>query len=153
MHQESASNIVIVGGLGGKGGKGAMRGGDGGRGEGPRLLKEDVFLFASINGGTGGAGGEGGATGGSGGTGESPRLAEPLVPPGTRLPDDLSVQDFCKKYGLHHALISFLEEQGFTTVGALAFLNTFTLEDAGLRMGQIAELKNALNKLVDDDGW
>ncbi|KAJ6587837.1 hypothetical protein B0H10DRAFT_2233887 [Mycena sp. CBHHK59/15] len=141
---------VIWGGRGGPGGASFTgQGGKGGRGEGPRLVQEDdANLFASIQGGIGGKGGEGGTKSGET-SAEWLQLAEPLVPPQKLLPT-LSLKFFCERYDLSVDIASFLAREGFRTVKALSLVDTYTLEDAGLRKDHIAELKMALAKLLDD---
>ncbi|KAJ7853239.1 hypothetical protein B0H13DRAFT_1203529 [Mycena leptocephala] len=145
-----SSTINIHGGLGGPGGR-VQRGG--------RPLEADQVI-SLIQGGTGGAGGAGGtAVGIMGGdsyfpgeyseqndwAGEGPKLAEHLVSSRKRVRTD--VKAFCEQYELDAAISLLLVEEGFKTVEALSKVSDIiTLKDLGLNIGQIAELKHALEE-------
>ncbi|KAJ6565120.1 hypothetical protein B0H10DRAFT_1965803 [Mycena sp. CBHHK59/15] len=67
---------------------------------------------------------------------------------GKRAPNGYSLRS--RSYDLSADIASFLAREGFRTVKALSLVDTYTLEDAGLRKDHIAELKMALAKLLDD---
>ncbi|KAJ7504851.1 hypothetical protein B0H11DRAFT_2273104 [Mycena galericulata] len=100
--------------------------------------------------GEGGPGGYGVVKGGDGGVGESPSYTEPFLPPGTQLPD-MTVPEFCERYKLNSGPIaSVLAAQGFKTVKELSIARSINLQDVGLGIGHIAELKAALETLAYD---
>ncbi|KAJ7502659.1 hypothetical protein B0H11DRAFT_645944 [Mycena galericulata] len=140
------SRSQIHGGLGGAGGPSLRRGGNGGRGEGPRIPAEEAHNY-DLWGGRGGPGGYGAMRGGEGGAGERPNRTEPLLPPGTHLPN-MTVQDFCKRFKLNSGIARILTMEGFETVEALGDLPSIELRDIGLGIGHIAQLKVALKKLA-----
>ncbi|KAJ7504843.1 hypothetical protein B0H11DRAFT_2186943 [Mycena galericulata] len=128
----SYSRPQIIGGRGGAGGRGSTTGGNGGRG------------------GEGGLGGDGDTKGGDGGVGERASYTEPFLPPGTQLPD-MTVEEFCERYKLNSGpTVPVLAAQGFKTVKQLSNARSITLQDVGLGIGHIAELKAALETLAYD---
>ncbi|KAF7299261.1 hypothetical protein MIND_00874800 [Mycena indigotica] len=163
----------ISGGIGGNGGNGAL-GGRGGTGQGVRIREES--RFREITGGTGGNGGTGSANGGDGGTGEgvwigdsdrSPSVSEygtpasDYSPPSTigsprsgasaRLPA-MSLEAFCARYSLSERIEHLLQEQGYETAGGLFGVSEQDLSEAGLKKGQIGEVKRAVRAwLAEND--
>ncbi|KAJ7502661.1 hypothetical protein B0H11DRAFT_2188445 [Mycena galericulata] len=136
----------LPGGQGGAGGSSLGIGGDGGRGEGPRIPAEEAHNF-DMWGGIGGPGGHGDREGGNGGLGERPNNTESLLPPGTQLPN-ITVQEFCELFELNSGIAWILAEVGLETVEALGDLPSIELRDVGLGIGHIAQLKVALRKLA-----
>ncbi|KAJ7502663.1 hypothetical protein B0H11DRAFT_2274780 [Mycena galericulata] len=133
------------GGQGGAGGSSHNVGGKGFTGQGPRIPAEEAHNY-DMWGGVGGAGGFGVMQGGEGGVGERPCHTEPLLPPGTQLPN-ITVQYFCGLFALDPYITQILAGQGFQTVEALANHPSIELRDVGLRSGHIAELRRALRNL------
>ncbi|KAJ7744251.1 hypothetical protein DFH07DRAFT_1063424 [Mycena maculata] len=60
-----------------------------------------------------------------------------------RVPN-LTLAEFCEKYGLNDTIRQVLEKEGFETAGALLETTEPTLKEAGLKIGQIGELRRAL---------
>ncbi|KAJ6476324.1 hypothetical protein C8R45DRAFT_1009619 [Mycena sanguinolenta] len=145
---------ILNGGTGGSGGGSQNKGGAGGRGEGARISIDLVRLFYAINGGCGGTGGPGGEEGGMGGVGQGPTILVGLLSEegrklsrSDRLPI-LSLDDFCQKYHLSGKIRSLLDEYGFETPGAIFEASHTDLGVAGWKLGQIAELRRALQVFV-----
>ncbi|KAJ7113613.1 hypothetical protein C8R44DRAFT_741195 [Mycena epipterygia] len=147
--QEGRQRTVWMGGRGGGGGPSPMVGGGGGNGEGPRMMLEEATQFAAVRGGTGGDGGSGGQRGGDGGVGQRPELTAPLVTTTKRVPK-MALAAFCKEYELDDTILRVLQGKGYSTVGALCAEFAVNLTDAGLTVGQIAELKQALKQFLSD---
>ncbi|KAJ7474362.1 hypothetical protein B0H11DRAFT_1918397 [Mycena galericulata] len=124
----SRTRPQISGGTGGAGGSASpmivlvVIGGNGGHGEGPRIRVEHTDNFGDV-GGQGRSGAWRAATG---------------------------AQTFCEEYKLDSHIASILAEQGFRTVRALSTVLTIELQDVGLGIGHIAELKAALESLAYD---
>ncbi|KAJ7499608.1 hypothetical protein FB451DRAFT_1358729 [Mycena latifolia] len=57
---------------------------------------------------------------------------------------NLSLDDFCKRYGLEPRIGEILKEEGFEQTGALLEISVASLKKTKLRPGDIAELKSAL---------
>ncbi|KAJ7776512.1 hypothetical protein DFH07DRAFT_766708 [Mycena maculata] len=143
---------ICTGGTGGKGGKGGQTGGEGGLGEAAQLAIENVDRFHRIRGGTGGEGGGGDVIGGRGGTGQGPKFGHQLLSiDGNGLPL-LTMAEFCREYKLSDKIHKLLDGQGFETVGALLKLTDTDLENAGFKVGHIAELKRALDNFAAKNG-
>lgn len=83
--------------------------------------------------------------GGAGGIGQGPRFGSRLTPTdGTDLPP-LPLTEFCRKYNLSEEISKLLHDLGFKTTRALFSLSNTDLQQAGFKLGQIAELKVALS--------
>ena len=103
-------------------------------------------------GGTGGEGGAGDVIGGRGGTGQGPKFSHQLLSiDGTGLPP-LTMAEFCQEYKLSDKIHKLLDDQGFETVGALLKITDADLENAGFKVGHIAELKRALSNFASKNG-
>ncbi|KAJ7744240.1 hypothetical protein DFH07DRAFT_963774 [Mycena maculata] len=55
----------------------------------------------------------------------------------------LAMDEFCRKYGLSDTIQQTLAKEGFQTAGALLETSEASLKDAGLRIGEIGELRTA----------
>jgi hypothetical protein len=105
-----------------------------------------------VLGGTGGEGGASDMTGGRGGTGQGPKFSHQLLSiEGNGLPP-LTMAEFCQEYQLSDKIHKLLDDHGFETVGALLKLTDTNLENAGFKVGHIAELKRALNNFASKNG-
>lgn len=60
----------------------------------------------------------------------------------------LKVDEFCEKYHLNHEICERLQSEKFETAGALLEVAEDSLEKAGFKQGQIAELKRALREFL-----
>ncbi|KAF8150308.1 hypothetical protein K438DRAFT_442351 [Mycena galopus ATCC 62051] len=60
----------------------------------------------------------------------------------------MSLSEFCRQYRVSDKIRRQLDKQGFETVGALLEVSDTSLRKAGLKSGQIAELKRALEEFV-----
>ncbi|KAJ7278179.1 hypothetical protein C8J57DRAFT_161731 [Mycena rebaudengoi] len=146
MADRTQSQIpTLGGGIGGGGGPGGRRGGEGGRGEGARLTQEQAERNITAGGGQGGRGGASPWTGGKGGLGQRAAITGPLLSPGAPIPN-MTVDAFCTKCKLDPKISSWLYEKGYRKVKVVASTSVKDLEDNGLEMGHIAELKDALEE-------
>jgi len=59
----------------------------------------------------------------------------------------MEVVEFCTKYHLSDEIYQLLEKDGYDTTHALFEANEFDLKEANLKLGHIAEVKWALNKI------
>ncbi|KAJ7502690.1 hypothetical protein B0H11DRAFT_2223598 [Mycena galericulata] len=109
--------------------------------------KRPITLTCGVGWGEGGHGGSGDMKGGNEGVGELPSHTEPLLPPRTQLPA-MTVKTFCEEYNLDSRIASILDDQGFKTVGVLSTVLSIQLQDVGLGIEDIAELKAALETLA-----
>ncbi|KAJ6542770.1 hypothetical protein B0H19DRAFT_1076819 [Mycena capillaripes] len=160
-------NWPVVSGKGGAGGKSALKGGDGGLGEGPQLAGEHAHLFGEIisklfslmrgglysqfhQGGLGGLGGEGGIEGGLDRKSQGPKVSKQLVSLNgrtTHVPK-LTVAEFCQELKLSEKIYKLLTEEEFETAGALLEVSDITLAEANFESRQIVELKRALKEFL-----
>ncbi|KAJ7499610.1 hypothetical protein FB451DRAFT_1205957, partial [Mycena latifolia] len=141
------------GGRGGDGGEG-KEGGDGGEGKAGPMALERVWDWRSeihIHGGKGGNGGSGIERGGKGGAGRAYKTAIPLCDFTADGLPTLAIDAFCQGYHLSQELSVLLKETGFETAGAIFDIAKDTLEEAGFKMGQVAELKWALRQYATGD--
>lgn len=60
----------------------------------------------------------------------------------------MTVAQFCDKYDLSENIRQRLEEEEFKTAGALLEVSEATLQTAGFKSGQIADLKKALKEFL-----
>jgi hypothetical protein len=60
----------------------------------------------------------------------------------------LPVAEFATQYRLGPRIIDALDKVGFESAGALLTVSEADLKDAGFQVGQIGELKRALNEWV-----
>jgi len=60
----------------------------------------------------------------------------------------LTIEEFCKDYGLDEAIRHCLERQKFKTAGALLEMTKSDFGKVGLDMGEIAELRSALKSFL-----
>ncbi|KAJ6476332.1 hypothetical protein C8R45DRAFT_1077248 [Mycena sanguinolenta] len=143
---------VLKGGYGRQGGKSANTGG---------LVSLGVNGWVqrtnTVQGGFGGGGGPGDVQGGRGGVGQAPKFTKQLIMSGVEGKayhgPTLSMGDFCQKYHVSDKIRKLLEEEGFETAGQLLEVTDADLREAGLKGGQIAELKRALKDLVSGDHY
>ncbi|KAJ7450014.1 hypothetical protein B0H11DRAFT_2078075 [Mycena galericulata] len=61
-------------------------------------------------------------------------------------PPDLEIVKFCTRYNLGDEIRRLIEEQGIETAAGLLDVGDLDLQELGFKVGQIAELKWALNK-------
>jgi hypothetical protein len=119
----------------------------------PASITYTEHNFTLCEGGVGGDGGEGVRdTGGQGGMGEAVDFGwtDPLLLRGANAVDvpDLPVVGFCENYKLSDKIFKLLEAEGYEMAGALLEASESSLAMAGLKSGQIAELKRALKQLL-----
>ncbi|KAF8155028.1 hypothetical protein K438DRAFT_1863074 [Mycena galopus ATCC 62051] len=60
----------------------------------------------------------------------------------------MTVTEFCCKYNLSDNIRQRLEEEEFKTAGAVLEISETTLQTAGFKSGQIADLKRALKEFL-----
>ncbi|KAF7338975.1 hypothetical protein MVEN_01973700 [Mycena venus] len=60
----------------------------------------------------------------------------------------MTVDEFCRQYHLSENIRQRLEEEEFKTAGALLEVAETTLQGAGFKSGQIADLKKALKEFL-----
>ncbi|KAJ7450003.1 hypothetical protein B0H11DRAFT_323741 [Mycena galericulata] len=61
---------------------------------------------------------------------------------------DLETDKFCTRYSLGDEICKLLEEQGFNEAAAVLDVGDLGLQELGFKVGQIAELNWALNKML-----
>ncbi|KAF7360335.1 hypothetical protein MVEN_00763000 [Mycena venus] len=91
--------------------------------------------------------------GGAGGPGLGPRYApEPVTidNPAKNQILDFATDEFCDEYRLGNDIQQLLVEQGFDPINALFDTKEDRLEELGFKVGQIAELRWALKKMLLD---
>ncbi|KAF7373266.1 WD40-containing domain protein [Mycena sanguinolenta] len=123
------------------------KGGAGGIGGRPRVSREDIDRFSTIHSGTGGFGGKGS----DGGAGPAPSLSistEMLLDVDLASVPDMTIDDFCKEYGLRDTSRDLLNKEGFDTVGGILEVSSEDLKAIGLKSGEIAQLRGALRKFL-----
>ncbi|KAJ7196317.1 hypothetical protein B0H12DRAFT_1168630 [Mycena haematopus] len=60
----------------------------------------------------------------------------------------MTVDEFCRKYHLSENIRQHLEDEEFKTAGAVLEVSETTLQAAGFKSGQIADLKKALKEFL-----
>ncbi|KAJ6505367.1 hypothetical protein C8R45DRAFT_1070099 [Mycena sanguinolenta] len=60
----------------------------------------------------------------------------------------MSVDEFCRKYNLSENIREQLKKEEFQTAGSLLEVSESTLQTAGFKSGQIADLKKALKEFL-----
>ncbi|KAJ7638074.1 hypothetical protein B0H17DRAFT_1149280 [Mycena rosella] len=61
---------------------------------------------------------------------------------------NITITDLCNQSADSNDVLAYLQEQGFETARGLFMTSEVELSGAGLRMGQVAELKRALRELI-----
>ncbi|KAJ7450553.1 hypothetical protein FB451DRAFT_1374665 [Mycena latifolia] len=64
---------------------------------------------------------------------------------------DLPLAEFCQQYRLNGTLRDKLIEAGFETAGGLLEISEDNLQTAGLKIGEIGELRRALRELISKE--
>ncbi|KAJ7198434.1 hypothetical protein B0H12DRAFT_1166044, partial [Mycena haematopus] len=157
LHTFNAQDFrpIIRGGVGGGGGRGLRgNGGHGGRGEAAQMRLDDAARFREIHGGAGGLGGEGGENGGEGGIGEGNKFGQGLrmmeespAADGCSADPEVTLLELKQKFKLGSAIYELLAEEGYDTVAGLLEATDGDLMEAGLKKGQINQLKAILRKV------
>ncbi|KAF7342962.1 hypothetical protein MVEN_01726300 [Mycena venus] len=94
---------------------------------------------------------EAGGIGGDGGVGGGLKFLKPLLSIDDALKvafPDMTAVEFCEQHDLGDEVRQFLEEQGFDPVDALLYADEVDMMDEGFQVGQIAEVKWALKKIL-----
>ncbi|KAJ6470011.1 hypothetical protein C8R45DRAFT_427312 [Mycena sanguinolenta] len=143
--QSGSGRPQMHGGIGGPGGRGREQGGDGGAGQGPRLMDEHAQMFDTW-GGTGGAAGDGDIAG-KAGIGERPNVGKRLLSPGQKVPK-MTLETFFQDNELDMEVFQILKANGFSSLRGLGHASGWDLIDLGLSIGHLREVEAALNDLV-----
>ncbi|KAF8164248.1 hypothetical protein K438DRAFT_1858078 [Mycena galopus ATCC 62051] len=147
--------LYLAGGTGGQGGYGGMRGGHGGPGGKAMFDAEPLvalgFVHIRADGGVSSGGGKAGVLGhgGDGGKGEGAAQVTTLL--GRKVEIALSylpLEEFAREYHLGRKTIDALAKLGFESAGGILKVSEADLKDGGFQVGQIAELKRALEEWV-----
>jgi hypothetical protein len=76
-----------------------------------------------------------------------PVVSNTMLVPSDRLPGpELSLADFCSKYGLTNGISQKLNENGYAGSHTFEYASWDEMRDAGLKSGEIAQLKHAISK-------
>lgn len=67
-----------------------------------------------------------------------------LLPPSRTAGPDLSLQEFCQQYDVSDAVQTKLIDEGYTRSRVLQYVAIADLKEVGLKLGEIASLKDAV---------
>jgi len=76
-----------------------------------------------------------------------PIVSNTMLVSSDRVPGpELSLADFCSKYGLTNGISQKLDENGYAGSHTFEYASWDEMRDLGLKLGEIAQLKHAITK-------